>query len=424
MRRINIVQNIALNAYWIGLSIKWNSIHILILPAILLAYVPEGLKSTYLGILTFTGMIIAMVVQPVAGAISDGWQSRWGRRRPMIILGTLCEFIFLAFLGWAGGLLWLIIGYLGLQFASNVAHGPAQGLMPDIVPQDQLGFASGVKNLMDMVGVIIASQLMGITMKPGDSRAILPILLVAAVVALGTAVTALSTKEEPTNRKVKAPSLHTRLSTLRQTFHIDFRGNTSYWWLISSRFFYLLGINGIQGFAQYYVRDVFQSANPVKLTGDLLAAITLPLILFVVLGGSWGDRYGHRKLLAASGMISSVGCVLLFAARTPALLLVFGSVLGSGVGLFLTSNWTLANQLAPAKEAGKYLGLTNIATAGSGALSRLTGPIIDLLNNLSPGDFFGYLFLFGSGAVFTLLSISLLLKVRKLPVVPAPAVIS
>ena len=36
-------------------------------------------------------------------------------------------------------------------------------------------------------------------------------------------------------------------------------------------------------------------------------------------------------------------------------LIIFGTVLGAGIGLFLTSNWALANSLAPREEAGKYL---------------------------------------------------------------------
>jgi hypothetical protein len=82
MKKIESLGRIlVLNAYWIGLSFKWNALHPIILPAILLNFVPETQKNTYLGGLTFAGLLLAMVVQPVAGAVSDGWRSRWGRRR-------------------------------------------------------------------------------------------------------------------------------------------------------------------------------------------------------------------------------------------------------------------------------------------------------------------------------------------------------
>jgi MFS family permease len=99
-------------------------------------------------------------------------------------------------------------------------------------------------------------------------------------------------------------------------------------------------------------------------------------------------------------------------AVTPAAVLVFGSIVGAGIGLFITANWALANDLAPASEAGKFLGLTNLATAGAGAASRLTGPGIDALNAWQPGAFLGYAALFSGSALLTLLS---LLALRRVP---------
>lgn len=93
-------------------------------------------------------------------------------------------------------------------------------------------------------------------------------------------------------------------------------------------------------------------------------------------------------------------------------LLMFGAVLGAGIGLFLTSNWALANSLAPETEAGKYLGLTNLATAGSGALARLEGPALDWLNSLSPGAWIGYKGLFIFGALCMIASLFLLKKIE------------
>jgi MFS family permease len=79
-----------------------------------------------------------------------------------------------------------------------------------------------------------------------------------------------------------------------------------------------------------------------------------------------------------------------------------------GIGLFLTSNWALLNILAPGDQAGRYIGLTNLATAGAGAVGRLGGPLIDLLNNAQPGFFAGYTSMFIFGAVCSLASALLL----------------
>lgn len=400
MKRVTLREVLQLNAYWVGLSFMWNSLHVIILPAVLLHLVPDTQKNTYLGLLTFVGLIIAMLVQPISGSLSDRWVSRWGRRRPLILLGTCFDFLFLALLAWAGGLVWLALGYFGLQLSSNIAHGPAQGLLPDRVPEEQLGWASGFKNLMDMTGLVVSSLLVGRLLAPDIRHPVGVVGLAAVVLAVGAAVTLVGVRENPS-------TTHTRESvkfSLLSAFRFDLRSHSSFAWLIASRLCYLAGIYGIQTFAQYYVRDVLAAPNPIQLTGDLLAAITLSLIVFALAGGWLGDRFGHKRMSLVASGVGAIGCVLLLWARSPVTLLLFGSVLGVGIGLFLTANWALANELAPAAEAGKFLGLTNLATAGAGAIGRLEGPLIDVLNNARPGAWWGYHALFLLGVLCILLS--------------------
>jgi len=423
MQRTSFRQLINLNAYWLGLSFMWNSLHVIILPALLLNYVPESQKNSYLGILTFFGLVLAMLIQPIAGALSDRWVSRWGRRRPLMLIGTAFDFVFLAVLGWAGGLLWLALGYIGLQLSSNIAHGAGQGLLPDCVPPEQLGSASGVKNLMDMAGLVAASLLMGRLVPPDIVSAIRPMAVVMAVLAAAALVTLLGVREKPSTG-FKAANFETASPAPEQARPVPVVKQSApraYWWLIASRFAFLLGIYDIQVFAQYYVRDVIPTPNPVKLTGDLLAVITLGLIAFALLGGWLGDRLGgrqgglagHKKILTIAGGLGAAGCLLMMLVRTPAGLLGFGSVLGVGIGLFLTSNWALATRLAPGEAAGKFLGFTNLATAGSGAVARLTGPLIDLGNNAAAGEYWGYMGMFLFGALCTLASVWLLRGVKE-----------
>ena len=134
MKKASLGKLLSINTYWLGHSFMWNSLHPIILPAILLHLVPEAMKNSYLGLLTFAGLLLAMVIQPISGAASDSWRSSWGRRRPLGLAGTLFDFVFLALLAWSGSILAVIIGYVGLQIASNTAHGPMQGLIPDEVP--------------------------------------------------------------------------------------------------------------------------------------------------------------------------------------------------------------------------------------------------------------------------------------------------
>ncbi|MBL7161608.1 MAG: MFS transporter [Anaerolineales bacterium] len=409
MKKARTSDLFTINTYWFGLSTMWNSLHVIILPAILLNFVPETHKNTYLGLLTFVGLIIAMLVQPISGSISDRWRSRWGRRRPLITLGTVFDFIFLALLGWAGGLVWIAIGYIGLQFTSNIAHGPAQGLLPDKIPPEKHGAASGIKNLFDMGGLVAASLIMGNLLDPEAARPLVPILVIMGILLVSASVTILGAREQSSLEA--APEEPTETEQIPITRILA--NNPRYAKLIVSRFAFLIGIYAVQSFAQYFIRDVIATPNPVKLTGDLMAAIALPLIAFAVGGGWLGDRLGHRKILYFASGIGIVGSLALMTARTPTQVLIYGAILGLGLGLFLTSNWALLSRMAPVAQAGAYLGLTNLATAGSAASGRLIGPAIDWLNNLNPGAYNGYTAMFAFGAICVLLSAVLLTRVSE-----------
>ncbi|MBN1450791.1 MAG: MFS transporter [Anaerolineales bacterium] len=421
MKKLKLPELLVLNAYWVGLSFKWNALHPIILPAVLLNFVPDARKNTYLGLLTFVGLVLAMVIQPLAGAVSDGWVSRWGRRRPLIVLGTLFDFVFLGVLAWAGGtstgsvqsLTWVFIGYIGLQFSSNIAQGPAQGLLPDRVPPEQLGVASSWKNVMDMTSLIIASLLAGRLLDPVTRDPILIVLVLMGTIAISTAITVLGTREKP-SPPTPLPGGEGNFRALRGNFfHIDFHSNRAYWWLIAERGSFLLGIYGVQAFAQYYLQDVIRVADPPKQTGDLLAVLTLSLVALVLVGGWLTDKFGAKRMLYIASTLAAAGMLLMLIPRDMPGLMAFGGVLGAGIGLFLTANWALANKLAPGEEAGKFLGLTNLATAGSGALARLEGPALDWLNGLWPGQWMGYTWLFVFGAVCILFSMLSLRKINE-----------
>ncbi len=412
MKKLKLTELLSLNAYWVGLSFKWNALHPIILPALLLNFVPDARKNTWLGLLTFVGLLLAMAIQPLAGALSDGWRSRWGRRRPLMVLGTLFDLVFLGILAWAGGLTWLIVGYIGLQFSSNIAQGPAQGLLPDRVPPDQLGVASSWKNLMDMASLIVASLLAGRLLDPETRDPTLIMLVLMGTIAISAAITVFFTPEEPgVSEGPEKQSIN--WSTLRAQFQIDFRANKTYWWLIAERGTFLLGIYGVQAFAQYYLGDVIRVADPPKQTGDLLAVLTLSLVGLVLVGGWLTDRVGPKRVLYFASFLAAGGMLLMMIPRDMPGLMLSGGVLGAGIGLFLTANWALANRLAPGDEAGKFLGLTNLATAGSGALARLEGPALDWLNGLRPGQWIGYTAMFIFGALCIVLSMLLLGKINE-----------
>lgn len=385
---------LAINIYWFGLAFMWNALHPIVLPALLLLQVPDGLKNTYLGAMTFAGLVLAMVIQPLAGALSDRTMTRWGRRRPWMLAGTLFSLGFLALMAMAESLWVLVAGYLLLQLASNSAHGPAQGLIPDLVPAEHRGLASGVKNFFDMGGLVVTSLVAGQLMQNGNPR--LAFGAIGGVLLLSTLVTLLGTRE---NGQTPAAEDVKRDFNPRLLFHTGLREVPAYSWLLVSRFLILLGVYVMQSFAQYYIRDWLRVPDAVAVTGNLMATIGLTLTLLVFPAGWLSDRIGRMQLNVASGALATLGIALLVFVRSITALYGFGALIGIATGTFLSVNWALATDLIPRDAAGKYLGLSNLATAGAGAASRLAGPVIDGFNAWLPGQFRGYpvVFLMAAG---------------------------
>jgi MFS family permease len=191
----------------------------------------------------------------------------------------------------------------------------------------------------------------------------------------------------------------------KETFNFKADGDKNYWRLIFSRFLYLVGIYGFQSFAQYFIRDKFPDQNPIAFTQIVMGTFVVVLIIFSLLAGAMGDRYGRKRIHIISGFIGAFGAVLLIFANTPVELIAYGCFMGIGLGIFMSTNWAMANQMAPAAEAGKYMGLTNLATAGSAAVARLEGPMIDFFNNnVHAVHFVGWTVLFALSAVLMLAS--------------------
>jgi MFS family permease len=135
--------------------------------------------------------------------------------------------------------------------------------------------------------------------------------------------------------------------------------------------------------------------------------------------GILSERWGRRSLSLVACALTCLGVVLLGLAREVSDLWVFGGLIGLGMGIFSSVNWAWATDLVPSAQAGKYLGLTNLATAGSAALSRLLGPFIDLLNGHTANAGYSWLFVLAAlGAVLGFVTTLRIRETRHAPRIP------
>ncbi|HEY5158894.1 MAG TPA: MFS transporter, partial [Anaerolineales bacterium] len=142
MKRLRWYDYLTINLFWLGLNIRNTALGSIFMPYLVGIFAPEAIKNTALGAMRSAGLVIAMLIQPAAGLLSDRSTSRFGRRRPYILVGALFDCLFLAAIALSQTYWALLIAVLLIQFSSNISHGPLQGLIPDLVPEDQRGRAS------------------------------------------------------------------------------------------------------------------------------------------------------------------------------------------------------------------------------------------------------------------------------------------
>jgi MFS family permease len=413
------IDYIKITIFGFALTAMWSSLHIFVLQLRLLDFVAESQKNTYLGLLTFVGLILAMLVQPIAGAISDRWGFSWGRRRPYILVGTALVIILLPGIGLVNSFTGLLIVYCLLQVSSNTAQGPFQAFIPDLVPPKKRGVASGVKGLLEIAGGLILVRLLASFMGryfAGEgslwlwsSLSLLDVVLLAALLA-----TIFTVKERPW-RRVATPPL---LPTLYKSFKIDVKASPGFVTFLVSRLLIIMAMATLQTFALYFLIDVVGVTNPTQATGDLLIVAGIGMIAVVYPAGWLSDRIGRRPVIIASGLLGALGILLLLLVHSYPALLAAGALLAIGGGAFFSSNWALATDLVPKGEEARYLGLTNMATAGGAALARLIGIAIDPLNAYSQG--LGYQVMLAACFIYLVLGSVLLFRIRE-PANPASA---
>jgi len=355
----------------------------------------EGIASS---LLKSIGTVVAVIWQPIVGGISDRTVTRWGRRRPFIAAGTAGDLLFLTGIALAGNYWLVVVFYFLLQFASNTAQAPYQGLLPDVVPEPQRGEASGFYGVANLVGIASGTVGAGLLLAHfGRGAAIFSIALVLVTTMLAT-ILLVPDRVAPVERQFQ-----NLREVLRTTFAIPLR-NRPFVWLMVSRLLIFMGFGGLQNYAFFYFDNVFFHHDRKATT--LAATTLLGLAIGVAALVTWpasrvSDRTGRRPLIFAAGLCGAAGSLVLVFShyqwvpgnvlaplasglQVPELAAqatLTGLFIGLGLGVFFSVDWAFIQDIIPPQAGGLYMGFSNIATAGAGiAAVAVGGPILDVFN--------------------------------------------
>jgi Na+/melibiose symporter-like transporter len=400
-----------ITALAIALAGMGNGMHSIILPLRVQEFVGQAQQSTFLGLITFVGLVVAILIQPVAGAISDRSGFRWGRRRPFILIGIGISIVLLAGFALAGDYATLFVIWCLMQASLNIAQGPYQAFIPDLVPEGNRGLASGVKGFLEILGGVALLRIIGYFMErynplTGAIWFWLSLGALGLVLLITLLITVFMVKESPG----KGRSEPIRPSFIWQSFRIHLKTGSGFIFYLVSRLLFTMALTTIQTFALYYFQDVIKIPNPVDATANLITVVGIAMLVMVYPAGRLSDRIGRQSILAACGILAATGIVLIFFFHNFHMILFAGVLIGMATGAFLSTSFALATDLIPAGEAARYLGLANLASAGGGALARLIGPVIDFFNGYGSG--LGYSVMLGTCFVYFLAAAVLILRVR------------
>ena len=365
---------LTLSIYWFGIQTIWGGLNIIILPG-RLDDLDRQLQGTLLAIIMLVGAVAPIIIQPTVGLISDYTVTRWGRRKPYIVIGTLLDILFLAGLAFSNEFVAMVAFYFLLQVSSNFAQGPFQGYVPDLVPAKQVGLASGLMGLM-LTGGTIAG--VGIATLGGVIGNLALVTLALGVVELVTMVVLVLTIDE--GRKAPPRTRPWREIAL-SAWGRDILQQRDVLWLLVVRLFFLGAYNSTLIAIGYFRRSHGLPATEADAivflgTGIVGAAV----MLTAVPGGKLSDRLGRRPVIWAAGLITSAGLLGVALAPTPAFAVAAWVPFGIGIGVFLAADWALMADVIPKHTAGRYMGILNAGTAMAGPVFIIVaGPVQDLV---------------------------------------------
>jgi MFS family permease len=476
-RLIRWYDYITFNVYFLGLTTLSQTMG-LITPLLVQQFVGETQKATFYGTFRLFTLMVALLAQALMGMFSDRSTSRFGRRRPYILIGTIVTAVLTILIGFTAGMegmagFWILFAIgLAQPVASNMSQAAEQAIIPDLVPDEKRGRFSGVKALLEIplplilvaftvgklvsqghmwtgllvaVGVLVVTMLLTMlipekpleeTRQPLDWGPIrrlvaMTVLFTLIILGLGQAVKLVSSVlhdiTSPTLLFIimglfgllgmlVAVALGVWLS-VRISIGDKARENPSFTWWVINRLAFLVGAVNLSTFAVYFLQA---RLGYVK---EAAAAPASKLILFVgvfillsTLPAGWlTDRFGEKRMVAIAGLVAVVGTIIALSIPSLPVIYVGGCIIGVGAGLFYTANWALGTLLVPKEEAGRYLGISNLAGAGAGAVgSYIGGPIADFVTAQVPQvPGFGYVLIFSIYGLLFLFSVIALTQVKK-----------
>ena len=365
----------------------------------------DAARATSLSLIAVISSVLTMLIQPIAGILSDRTRSIWGRRAPWIVAGAVAGAAMLIGMRFSPTIGLLLVTYSIAQLGLNLASGPLSATVADRVPAESRGVMSALSGFGTLVGGAVGSLLAGTLFAMMGLDAYFPFALAVIVF---TVLFVLVARDRDSRARTVPPLkligfLGSLVFALRDR---DFR----LLWIAKVVLMFGAGVSG--AFGLYMLQSYIQpglSVTEATQIAPLLTIAGIPgTVIALLVAGWWSDRVGRRKpfVIVSTVLIAGSMFIPLLWPTLPALFLQ-GIIAGVAVGTFLTVDQAMFIDLLPDKEAAaRDLGISTLG----GNLGQALGPLIAGFVVASTG---GYRALWVVSIIFVALAAVMVVPIKR-----------
>ena len=315
----------------------------ILLPEQIKSIVGNQDKARVLGLTMFGTSFISIAGPPIVGMYSDACKSRYGRRTPYMAAGAIINCGGLLAMGFVKTVWTLELAYVIVTFGMMMVSTAFNATIPDLVPADRYGTASGIMGALGVIGFAIGTAL-GASMHSLGFQSTYAIL---SSITCATAFITLVSMSEPSSvdSEVKVASWGQFLRDVVNPFKVhDFK------YVFFTRLLVQMGVFTVQEYLNYFVGDILllPGYTASKETAILFIPIGISAFFAAVIIGGWSDRIGKRKsfLIWAAAVISVLTFVVGFVDNFYVVVVIV-SFFGVAMGVFQALDYALVCDILP-----------------------------------------------------------------------------
>jgi len=361
-----------------GPDLTYRQMTVLTVPTVGLS-VCLSLITTYLPLLlrrytdsaTLIGVAIggegafALAIPLVVGSLSDRVWTRWGRRRPFMIVGAPIMAAAILLAPFQPGYLSIALSTFVFFAAYHLYAAPYQALMPDLSPVHQQGRVQGFQTMMRGVGMFLGMVVAGFLFESWEP---LPFVLAAFLMMGVTYVAVSSIVEEPADGG-RLPTPRSLLSGVADIWRTT-RREKAIMRFLTANFLWESTIQGLRPFIMLYFLYVLGAGT--RTGAALLGLVGLVYIVAGMSGGFLADRYGRNRVLWVGLWVYLVGCSLGYFVRDLRVGLLLLPIFGLGGSVVLTLPYAVMMTMMPRARIGQFTGLFTF----SRGLAAVIAPVV------------------------------------------------